>query len=105
MITLENKEQFIQAQNGKNTVLYFSANWCGDCLVLAPSLPAIESNFPQYTFYYCDRDLFIDECIELEILGIPSFLIFNEGEEKGRFVSKFRKTKEEVIDFINRIEG
>ena len=48
--------------------------------------------------------------IELDIFGIPSFLVFENGEEKGRFVSKDRKTKEEIesflkSDFNNKVNG
>ncbi|SIE49450.1 Uncharacterised protein [Mycobacteroides abscessus subsp. abscessus] len=32
--------------------------------------------------------------------GIPSFIAFRDGEESGRFVSKDRKTQEEIENFI-----
>ncbi|MHA7984159.1 thioredoxin family protein, partial [Leuconostoc mesenteroides] len=34
------------------------------------------------------------------IFGIPSFVIFRDGQEIGRLVNKDRKTKEEVENFI-----
>ncbi|EAC6938414.1 thiol reductase thioredoxin, partial [Listeria monocytogenes] len=40
---------------------------------------------------------------DLAIFGIPSFLAFEDGEEVGRFVSKDRKTKEEINDFLAAI--
>ena len=45
----------------------------------------------------------LDLCIELKILGIPSFVAYDKGEELGRFVSKLRKTEEEVQSFIDSI--
>ena len=42
-------------------------------------------------------------CIELKILGIPSFVAYDKGEELGRFVSQLRKTEEEVQSFIDSI--
>ena len=63
----------------------------------------IEEKFTGITFISVDRDQFIDLCIELDIFGIPSFLAFENGEEKGRFVSKDRKTREEIESFLQSI--
>ena len=49
------------------------------------------------------RDQFIDVCQEYEIFGIPSFIAFQNGKEVGRFVSKDRKTKEEIMNFMNHL--
>ncbi|MDD8056320.1 MAG: thiol reductase thioredoxin, partial [Thomasclavelia ramosa] len=38
------------------------------------------------------------------ILGIPSFVAYNDKEESGRFVSKLRKTKEEIQAFIDTLK-
>lgn len=105
MQQLATKEQFQTVLKSERVVLMFSAPWCGDCVAIEPQIPEIETIFPDFTFYYADRDTFIDECIAYDILGIPSFLIFHKGEEKGRFVSKFFKTKEEIIDFITEAKG
>ena len=40
----------------------------------------------------------------LDILGIPSFVAYNDKEESGRFVSKLRKTKEEIQAFIDTLK-
>ena len=45
----------------------------------------------------------IDLCKELDIMGIPSFVAFENGKETGRFVSKLRKTKEEIEQFIDSL--
>lgn len=84
----------------ENTVLMFSADWCPDCRFIDPFMPEIEAKFREFTFYYVDRDQFIDLCSELNIFGIPSFVVYKDGKEMGRFVSKDRKTKEEIEQFI-----
>lgn len=84
-----------------NQVIFmFSADWCPDCKAIEPILPEIEKAYSQYEFYYVDRDQFIEIYQEMEIFGIPSFVAFKEGKEIGRFVSKERKTKEEIENFI-----
>ncbi|MDF2606102.1 MAG: putative thiol-disulfide oxidoreductase with thioredoxin domain [Bacillales bacterium] len=94
-------EDLQKAKEGINSVLLFSADWCPDCRFIEPFLPEVESKFSDLTFYYVDRDKFIDQCIELDVYGIPSFLIFNNGKEIGRFVSKDRKTREQIETFLN----
>ncbi|MGL5916683.1 MAG: thioredoxin family protein [Culicoidibacterales bacterium] len=104
MTTIETMEQFENFKNQEGVVIYlFSAQWCGDCIVLAPQLPAIEAACPQAKFYYLDRDQFIDQAIEYDIFGIPSFIAFKDGKVANSFVSKDRKTAEEIITFVNGV--
>lgn len=98
--TLETKEMFIEEIKEGLSVVMFSADWCPDCVVIQPVLPEIEASFSQYTFYYADRDKLIDVCQEFDVFGIPSFLVFQDGKELDRFVSRDRKTREEIESFL-----
>lgn len=100
MEKIQSIEQLQQVKNEENIVLLFSADWCPDCHFLDMFLPEIFEENKDFTFYYVDRDQFIDTCIELDVFGIPSFIGYNKGEEMGRFVSKDRKTKEEINEFL-----
>lgn len=95
------QESFTEVINQEKVVLYFTAGWCPDCTVIEPILPEIEVAYPDYSFIKVDRDEFMDICQDYSIFGIPSFLAFQDGEEVGRFVSKDRKTKEEIIQFMD----
>lgn len=101
MEKLQSMDHFEQLKNGERTMFMFTADWCSDCRVIEPILPRLEVDYPEYEFISVDRDEFIDLCGELDIFGIPSFVAFHDGEEAGRFVSKDRKTQEEIEDFIN----
>lgn len=79
------------------------ADWCGDCRFIKPYLPEIEADFPDLQFIEVDRDQYIDIAKMWNILGIPSFVVIKNGEERGRFVSKNRKTKEEIEDFLSSV--
>jgi len=103
MEELKSEEEFKNRINNGKTMMIFSAGWCPDCRAIEPALPEIEEAFPYYSFVEVDRDEFIDICQEYDVFGIPSFLAFNNGKETGRFVSKDRKTKEEVIRFIRSL--
>ncbi|WP_025786258.1 thioredoxin family protein [Sporosarcina sp. D27] len=105
MEKLQSQEQFEELKQGERTVFLFSADWCPDCRVIDPLLPGIEADYPEYEFVYVDRDQFIDICAEHDIFGIPSFLVYSKGVEKGRFVSKDRKTREEITAFLDNPEA
>ena len=105
MEKLQSVEQFEQLKNEERTMFYFSADWCPDCRVIEPILPGIVADYPEYQFIYVDRDEFIDICQQMDVFGIPSFIAFNNGEEVGRFVSKDRKTREEIEEFMNSLSA
>lgn len=103
MKELESNEQFTRLINTASVIAVFTAGWCPDCRVIEPVLPEIEAVYPDYTFVQIDRDEYIDLCQDYDVFGIPSFVAFRNGEEIGRFVSKDRKTREEIINFIEEL--
>lgn len=105
MSRLASLEQFetIKQQDGVS-VFTFSADWCPDCRFLEPFLPHLLDKYRQYQFVYVDRDQWMDLCVDLMILGIPSFVAFKNGEEIGRFVSKQRKTEAEIDAFLGGLK-
>jgi thiol-disulfide isomerase/thioredoxin len=103
MENIKSTEQFKESIKSGVTIAVFSADWCPDCVVIKPILPEIEKEFSSYQFVYADRDELIELCQELDIFGIPSFLAFKDGEEIGRYVNKERKTKEQIVSFLEEL--
>jgi thioredoxin-like negative regulator of GroEL len=92
-----------QIASEKTTVAVFKATWCKDCHYIEPFMPDLESDYAdRITFVHIDRDEMPDLCSHYNILGIPSFIVFRHGQELTRFVSKLRKTREEIEQFLNR---
>jgi thioredoxin-like negative regulator of GroEL len=87
----------------KPTIAVFKATWCKDCHYIEPFMPSIEEQYgDRLNFIELDRDEVPDLCEQLNILGIPSFIAFRNGQELVRFVSKLRKTREEIEQFLDR---
>ncbi|MFJ7932367.1 thioredoxin family protein [Peribacillus sp. NPDC096448] len=103
MENLQTVEQYDVLKNEGKHIFLFSATWCGDCRVIEPIMPEIETKFPDFTFIYVDRDEFIDVCAANDVFGIPSFIAYDNGKELGRFVSKDRKTQEQIEEFIQSL--
>lgn len=84
-------------------VLVFMATWCPDCSFIKPKLPEIESDFSDYKFIQVDRDENIYLAQEMNVYGIPSFVVYSDGTEIGRLANKDRKSKSDVETFLSDI--
>jgi thiol-disulfide isomerase/thioredoxin len=102
MIYPNNVEEMNEYVTKGDNVFFFTADWCPDCTVIKPVMPEIEAVFPQFSFVEVDRDKFLDLAGEWNIMGIPSFVVTKEGKEIDRYVDKFRKTKEQIVDFLTQ---
>ncbi|ALS26753.1 thioredoxin family protein [Paenibacillus cisolokensis] len=104
MRRIHTEEAFREAIAGEGvTVAVFKATWCKDCHFIEPFMPEVEAKYEgKIEFVEIDRDELPDLCSELNILGIPSFIAYRDGKELVRFVSKLRKTREEIEEFLDR---
>lgn len=90
-------------ETGRPIVAVFKTTWCKDCHFIDPFMPDIEKKYEgQLELVHLDRDDMADFCSELNILGIPSFVAWSGGREITRFVSKDRKTREEIEQYLDR---
>lgn len=99
MKNLENEQQFEELKQ-QQTVFLFTAGWCPDCKVIEPDLPQLEEKYNDYQFISVDRDQFMDICIDHGIMGIPSFLVYKNGEQLGSYIGKERKSIAQIDDFL-----
>jgi thiol-disulfide isomerase/thioredoxin len=102
MKELQSEDQLQDYIDGQ-AILLFSADWCPDCRVIEPVLPEIEQKYSEFTFVHINRDRFLEICQQYDVFGIPSFVAFKENKEIGRFVSRDRKTKDEIEEFIESL--
>ncbi|MFS1663939.1 thioredoxin family protein [Streptococcus sp. zg-JUN1979] len=86
-------------------VFFFTADWCPDCQFIYPVLDEIEASYPQLTFVRVNRDDFMDLVKTWHIFGIPSFVVTQNGKELARLVNKQRKTKSEIMEFLDSVKG
>jgi thioredoxin-like negative regulator of GroEL len=94
-------ERFIEQGN---TIVEFTADWCPDCRRIEPDLPEIDQRFAeQFQFGIIHVDEVAEIAERYQVKGIPSFLVFKDGIEIDRLPSRFAKTKEQIIDFIESV--
>ncbi len=102
---LESVGEFDEAiASAKPTVALFKADWCKDCVYIDPFMPDVAAKYAdRLTFLVVDRDAFPELGERYNILGIPSFVAFYKGNETITFISKLRKTREEIEGFLDRV--
>ncbi|MCH4167910.1 MAG: thioredoxin family protein [Streptococcaceae bacterium] len=103
MIKPKSYEEIAQYIEKGQNILFFTADWCGDCRFIKPLMPEIEAEHPKFNFIEIDRDQFMDLAVKWDIFGIPSFVVIKDGKEIGRLVNKARKTKAEITKFIEEL--
>ena len=96
LIEINSLEEYEKAIQTKSIIL-FTASWCPDCMFIKPFIGNVVKKYPNFTFYSINRDYFIDLCQDLDILGIPSFVSYENGQETGRL------NKEEMKSFLNHL--
>lgn len=99
--TAEAFHEAIQSTNP--VVLKFETTWCPDCKRLDMFIDDIVKEY-DYDWYVVDRDEFPEIGEKYEVLGIPSLLIFQDGEKKAHLHSAYAKTPEDVRNFFNTYE-
>ena len=98
--TLADYEKAIQ----NRCIILVTATWCPDCVFIKPFIGEVAKENSEFTYYKIDRDEMLDLCKDMDVLGIPSFVAYDNGKEIGRFVSKDRKTRAEIESFIQSLK-
>ena len=74
------------------TVVDFFANWCGPCRKLGPILEEVERELEgKVKFTKIDTDENLDVAKKYQISGLPTLLVFKEGEAVERMVGLMPK--------------
>lgn len=105
MKKIESIEEFDRSiQSDKPTIALFKADWCKDCAYIDPFMPDVAQMYEDRAdILVVDRDKFPELGERYHVLGIPSFIAFFRGKETMTFISKLRKTREEIEGFLDRV--
>ncbi len=95
MVQEINKDVFdIEVLNNDSlTVVDFFANWCGPCRKLSPVLEEIERELGnKVKFAKIDTDENLEAAKTYQISGLPTLLVFKNGEVVERMVGLMPKS-------------
>jgi thiol-disulfide isomerase/thioredoxin len=104
MLKITSEDQFDQLLAGNPVVVVeFYTTWCPDC-------HRVEKAYAEYAEAHKEQAVFANLNAEevrpiaerFDVRGIPSFLVFRNGELVERLYSRDAKTVKQVTDFLDK---
>ena len=100
------KQQFVEETSGDQlTVMKFFTTWCPDCKNLDRFIGDIVEENNDKNWFSIDAEKLQPIAEQYDVRGIPSLLVFKNGEKIGHLHSKFAKTPDQVREFLGTIES
>lgn len=105
MERIDSQEQFQQKiSEDRYTVMKFDATWCPDCKNLDRFIGDIVSENPDKNFFAVDSEQFEGIAEKYDVRGIPSLLVFKNGQKLAHLHSKFAKTPAQIREYLETIK-
>ena len=84
-LTKENFQAEV-TKSDKPVLVDFWAVWCGPCQMMAPILHELETEMPDVQIGKVNVDEQMDLARQFRVVGIPTLIIFKNGQEVQRMV-------------------
>src|SRR5690606_33529582 len=95
MKQIQTEEQYREIiQSDQPTVIKYYTTWCTDCKNLDRFIDDIIADHPDKQWYSIDAEQLQSVAEENDVRGIPSLLVYRNGEKIAHLHSKFAKTPE-----------
>ncbi|AIF42368.1 thioredoxin family protein [Virgibacillus sp. SK37] len=103
---IKTEEQFNEIiQSEEPVIIKFFADWCPDCKRMDMFIGEVMEEFQNYKWYQINSDEVEGIAQEYEVMGIPSILIFQNGEKIAHQHSAYTKSPESVTEFLHQQLG
>ncbi|MGM9925750.1 MAG: thioredoxin family protein [Bacillus sp. (in: firmicutes)] len=104
MKQIKNQQEYNNEINqDRITIGIFTTTWCPDCKRLDMFIDEIVKENTDKQWFIIDRDEFPEIAEQQNVMGIPSLLVFKNGEKLAHLHSANAKTEDQVRDFLNNL--
>lgn len=101
MKSIQTTDEFKSAiQSDQPVIVKFEAGWCPDCKAMDMWIDPIVEKYNQYEWFTVNRDELEDVAADNEVMGIPSLLVFENGNKLAHLHSANAKSPEQVESFL-----
>lgn len=87
-------------QSNQPVIVKFEAGWCPDCKAMDMWIDPITEKYNDYQWFTVNRDELEDVAADNEVMGIPSLLVFKDGNKLAHLHSANAKSPEQVESFL-----
>lgn len=91
IITLSEENFKKTVGGGKPVLVDFWASWCGPCLRVAPILDELAAEQDDVTIAKLNVDDNQGLAFQFNVMSIPTFILFENGQEKDRMMGAMSK--------------
>ena len=86
VLRVSSLSEYKDVVNDYSTIVKFTASWCGPCRKMAPIFDELANNSPEgIIFLEVDIEKCKDISSEMQIMGIPAFIFYRDGEIQPDF--------------------
>ncbi|MDF2725290.1 MAG: thioredoxin family protein [Paenibacillus sp.] len=97
-------EQFQEVTGSdKLTVVKYVTSWCPDCKNLDRFIGGIVTEHADKQWFEMDAEQFQEIAEANEVRGIPSLLVYRNGQKIAHLHSKFAKTPDQIRAYLDEL--
>ena len=92
-------DQCLKDAGSKVVCVDFTATWCPPCKMIGPKFEAMVADYPNCILKKVDVDANTDTPAKFGVRGIPTLIIFKNGEAAATKVGALSKTQ--LMEFVD----
>lgn len=93
-------ENVLNNNENKDSILKFTAKWCGPCKMLAPILTKISEKYQDISVYEIDVDEEFDLSLGFNIRSVPTMIFVSENGKTNQQIGAL--TEGQIEKLINK---